>query len=290
MRTLLAIPVYNEQKYVTKVLTEVRRYAEDILVIDDGSMDETPLLLARQPVEVIRHARNRGYGQSMIDAFRWAQCQCYCYDWLITMDCDEQHQPASLPDFYAAIARSDAARARGEASAADVISGSRYLDPVMAQDAPPPDRRKINATVTEMINDRLGLGLTDGFCGFKAYRVAALRKLELSERGYAFPLQFWVQAAAKGLRIEEVPIRLIYNDPNRSFGGPLNVADQRLAHYREVFERELAKFPDRFPPAAAASCTKCVSRAEKPAGPADWRPAVMPPAAMPPAEAEAPGR
>ncbi|MCE9591644.1 MAG: glycosyltransferase family 2 protein [Planctomycetes bacterium] len=244
MRTLIAIPVYNEQKYVTKVLTEVRRYAQDILVIDDGSTDETPLLVAKQPVEVVRHARNRGYGQSMIDAFRWAMCQCYCYDWLITMDCDEQHEPASLPEFYKAI----------EANDADVVSGSRYMGGSDARDVPPPDRRAINATVTTLINDRLRLKLTDSFCGFKAYRVSALRKLALSETGYAFPLQFWVQAVAHDLRIREIPIRLIYNDPNRSFGGPLNDAHNRLHHYVEVFERELLKFPDRF---GDVGCVQC---------------------------------
>ena len=108
MRTLVAIPVYNEQKYVESVLKEVGRYAQDILVIDDGSTDETPLLLARQPVEVIRHAVNRGYGRCIRDAFRWATC--YGYDWLITMDCDLQHEPASLPEFEAAIRANDADR------------------------------------------------------------------------------------------------------------------------------------------------------------------------------------
>ncbi len=247
MRTLIAIPVFNEEKYVPRVLTEVRKYARDILVIDDGSTDQTPLLLARQPVDVIRHARNRGYGRSLIDAFRWAGCTTCKYDWLITMDCDEQHEPASLPDFFAAI----------EADDADVISGSRYLNGRAAAtgagavngngtDSPPPDRRAINATITEQINQTLGLSLTDSFCGYKAYRVSSLRKLALDEPGYAFPLQFWVQAAAQGLRIREIGIRLIYNDPNRSFGGPLDDAGHRLGHYRSVFDRELAKFPGRF--------------------------------------------
>lgn len=232
MRVLIAIPVFNEQKYVTRVLDEVRRYAENILVIDDGSTDETPLLLARQPVEVIRHAVNRGYGQSMIDAFRWAQCGSYNYDWLITMDCDEQHEPASLPDFYRAIQENDA----------DVVSGSRYLSQSDQLNQPPTDRRTINAKITQMVNERLGLSITDAFCGFKAYRVSAVSRLRLSQQGYAFPLQFWVQAVAQGLRIKEIPIRLIYNDPNRSFGGPLDNSDRRLAHYTQVFEEEIKRF------------------------------------------------
>ncbi|MCC7409880.1 MAG: glycosyltransferase family 2 protein [Phycisphaeraceae bacterium] len=234
-KTLVAIPVYNEQKYVTRVLDEVRKYARDILVVDDGSTDDTPVLLAQQPVEVVRHATNRGYGQSMIDAFRWARC--YEYDWLITMDCDEQHEPASLPDFYEAIA----------AGGADVVSGSRYLSNGLPSDMPPSDRRAINREVTQWVNCCLSVPITDAFCGFKAYRVEALRKLRFSERGYAFPLQFWVQAAALGLRVVEVPIRLIYNDPNRSFGGKLDDPQHRLAHYRQIFEQEIAKFPTLVP-------------------------------------------
>lgn len=244
-KTLLAIPVYNEEKYVTRVLDEVRRYAREILVIDDGSTDQTPLLLARQPVEVVRHAANRGYGQSMVDAFHWARC--YGYEWLITMDCDEQHEPASLPDFYRAMRDPQV----------DVVSGSRYLRCEATGDLPPSDRRAINATVTQLVNERLGLKLTDAFCGFKAYRVSAIKKLQLGEKGYAFPLQFWVQAAAQDLKIMEIPVRLIYKDPSRSFGGPLDDPQERLTHYRAVFEAEVAKFPERFPEPAAQACCCC---------------------------------
>ena len=245
LKTLVAIPVHNERQHVTRVLDEVRKYATDILVVDDGSTDDTPLLLAHQPVEVIRHARNRGYGQALIDAFRYAQCQCCRYDWLITMDCDEQHEPASLPVFLDLAGR----------GGADVVSGSRYLDGPAGEPGagqPPADRREINRVMTQHINERLGLALTDAFCGFKAHRVEALRRLDLNEPGYAFPLQFWVQAAARDLRIIETPVPLIYNDPNRSFGGSLDNAPLRLRHYLEVFERELARFPDKFPTPAAA--------------------------------------
>lgn len=233
-RVLVGIPVYNEQKYVTQVIGEVRRYAEDVLVIDDGSTDETPMLLARQAVEVIRHAENRGYGRSMQDMLRWARFDGFA--WLITMDCDEQHEPASIPRFMEAIRRGES----------DVISGSRYLVRAPVDDAPPGDRRRINHAITDELRARLGLRITDAFCGFKAYRVSALKSLSLSEPGYAFPLQFWVQAAAHDLRVAEIPIRLIYNDPNRSFGGPLDNPTNRLHHYCRVFDQEVAKFPRKF--------------------------------------------
>ena len=234
-RILVGIPVYNEEQYVTRVLEEVRQYADDVLVIDDGSTDQTPMLLAQQPVEVIRHATNRGYGRSMQDMIRWAAFDGF--DWLITMDCDEQHEPARIPDFVEAIKRDDA----------DIISGSRYLDEAMMDDAPPPDRRAINQVITSEINDRLDFSLTDGFCGFKAYRVEPCASFELDIDGYDFPMQFWVQAAAHEARIHEIPVRLIYNDPTRSFGGPLDVAESRLRHYRETLYRAIQRESERLP-------------------------------------------
>ncbi len=228
-RTLVAIPIYNEQKHVGDVLGKVRRFAPNVLAIDDGSTDHTPTLLAMHPVEVIRHAVNRGYGRSMLDAFRWAAVDRH--EWVITMDCDEQHEPESIPDFLHAIEQEDA----------DVISGSRYLAPLNGNSEPPSDRRAINREITEEINRRLGLNLTDGFCGFKAYRVSAVRRLNLDVDGYDFPMQFWVQAVAQRLRIRELPIRLIYNDPNRTFGGPLDNPTARLAQYRQTLHRELLR-------------------------------------------------
>ena len=226
-RILLAIPVFNEAGYIESVLSKATQFARDILVIDDGSRDETPLLLAGHRVEVIRHAENRGYGRSIRDMIRWAHFDDY--DWLITMDCDEQHEPAAIPDFIEAIGQNDA----------DVISGSRYISEASMVDTPPEERRMINAMITQELNQTLGLELTDAFCGFKAYRVAACRDLKLDVDGYEFPMQFWVQAVANGLTIRELPVKLIYNDPTRSFGGPLDEAQNRLASYRDTINREL---------------------------------------------------
>ncbi|MCA9312309.1 MAG: hypothetical protein KDA21_13930, partial [Phycisphaerales bacterium] len=85
----------------------------------------------------------------------------------------------------------------------------------------------------------------------------ALRRLRLDVDGYAFPLQFWVQSAAHGLRIAEIPVRLIYNDPNRTFGGPLNHDETRLAHYREVFYAEIDRCRGLLGPAAVAGLAEC---------------------------------
>ena len=232
------IPALDCEATIDAVVRGARGHLEKVLVIDDGSSDRTVALLPKFPVDVIRHATNRGYGRSLRDAFAWAAL--HRFDWIITMDCDEQHEPASIPRFI------EAARQ----NSADVVSGSRYLSVSASADSPPPDRRSINMQITREINERLGLHLTDSFCGFKAYRVDALRRLRLTEDGYAFPMQFWVQAVAQGLRISEIPVKLIYNDPNRSFGGPLDDPEIRMRHYRRVLHCELERWAAKLPPQA----------------------------------------
>ncbi len=233
MRTLIAIPVFNEERHLDRVLQRVQEHvpAEHVLVVNDGSTDGTASLLRRREAQVIAHPENRGYGQSLIDAFAYAQRRRY--DWIITMDCDEQHEPRQIPMFLEAAAEGDA----------DVISGSRYLSPHAGDDAPPEDRRRINMTVNGLLEQLIGLRLTDSFCGFKAHRVGAMQALALDEPGYAFPLQFWVRAVRAGLRVREVPVTRIYRDRSREFGGTLDDPAARLQHYLEVLLRELRREP-----------------------------------------------
>ena len=82
--------------------------------------------------------------------------------------------------------------------------------------------------------------MTDAFCGFKAYRTAALQQLAITDTGYAMPLQLWVQAAHAKLKIKEMAVPLIYLDLERSFGGALDQHDARLRHYHQVIETAIA--------------------------------------------------
>ena len=245
MRLLIAIPVFNERKYVEGVLQRVRQFHDQILVVDDGSTDGTAELLEqRDDIHLIRHQTNRGYGTSIIDAFDYAAD--HGYDWVITMDCDEQHEPERIPDFVREI----------RTNRWDIISGSRYMLPDASNDLPPGDRRMINATITSLVNRLFNWNLTDAFCGFKAHRVSAMKRLHLDQPGYAFPLQLWPRAARHNLRITEIPVRLIYNDPTRHFGGRLDNPASRLQHYLDVLNVELRQDPEhgQSEPAEVACC------------------------------------
>jgi glycosyltransferase involved in cell wall biosynthesis len=222
MKLLVAIPVYNEERHLQGVLEQVRRYARQILVVNDGSTDGTADLLAQHAdLHVVTHEKNRGYGAALVSAFNYAlSTDC---DVLVTMDCDGQHEPARIPVLLEAI------------HDADIVSGSRYLREFRQNTLPTPaDRRYINETITSELNDLFDLNLTDAFCGFKAYRREALAKLRITETGWGMPLQVWVQAAQLGLRVKEVGVPRLYLDPNRAFGGVLNDANERLAYYRRI--------------------------------------------------------
>jgi dolichol-phosphate mannosyltransferase len=226
-RDLTALPVFNEVKHVSCVLNEVARYAPHVLVVDDGSTDGTDRELEkRDDVIVLAHPANRGYGAALKTAFDFAVENRY--DFLVTIDCDGQHEPQRIPEILA--------RCRD----VDIASGSRYLFSEGQSGVVPIERRRINHVITQELNGRLGLDLTDAFCGFKAYRVEALARLAISEPGYGMPLELWVQAVYHGLRIIEVPVPLVYLEEERSFGGALDDGQTRLNYYHRVLDRAIA--------------------------------------------------
>lgn len=240
MRFLTAVPVYNEERHLETVLREIRRYSPHLLVVNDGSTDRTGETLAglaaNSPgsLRILTHPQNRGYGAALISAFAYVLDQDF--DVLVTMDCDGQHEPSRISVLLEAI------------HDADIVSGSRYLRDFRQDTAAPADRLEINRVITGELNDRYGLGLTDAFCGFKAYRRDALAKLCITETGWGMPLQLWVQAHHLGLRIKEVGVPRVYLDPKRAFGGVLNDADERLAYYRRIIADSERSFE------VAASC------------------------------------
>ena len=235
MRSLIIIPVYNEERTLPRVLAEVRRAAprSDIVVVDDGSTDQSAALAQHHAgVQIVRHDANRGYGQSLITGF--GQAVAGAYNVAVTIDCDEQHEPQRIPDFLRASA------------GADIVSGSRYLDAAMPGDPPPPDRARLNREFVDTLRAITGYPITDAWCGFKAYHVEAVQKFVLTEPSYGMPLQVWVQAAYHRLRVTELAVARIYKNPHRQFWGGLDDPQTRRAYYLRVLEGEVARWlPDR---------------------------------------------
>ncbi|MFG0333210.1 MAG: glycosyltransferase family 2 protein [Maioricimonas sp. JB049] len=230
-RYLTALPVFNEEQHVVEVLGTVRQFCGDILVVDDGSTDRTPRLVQEaEGIAVVRHEQNAGYGAALRTAFEYAID--HDYDALVTIDCDGQHEPRLIPELIDALYPESGAHI-------DIVSGSRYLKTFDSDSTPPADRKAINFEITQQLNSCFGLQLTDSFCGFKAYHIDALRKFEITELGYAMPLQLWIQAVRHGMQIVEFPIPLVYLEEERSFGGSLDDARRRMAYYQQVIKREM---------------------------------------------------
>ena len=227
-KTVVLIPVYNEEEHLEGLLARLRQlYDGDVLFVDDGSVDRSPQVLKGlegASTRIIVQPRNRGYGATLLRGFREVIDLGYAF--VITMDSDGQHRPDWIPKFFE------------EVEKCDVVSGSRYRNEIDGNGEAPPDRRAINTKITKIINEITGFSMTDAFCGFKAYRVSALAQLELTETGYAMPLQFWIQAKHFGLKLAELPVSRIYDDPNRRFGGDLDDPDVRLQYYLEQIKRE----------------------------------------------------
>src|SRR5262245_774144 len=101
-RFLTALPVYNEAAHVAPVIREVQRYSPDVLVVDDGSSDATPEILAGiNGIQVVRHPQNAGYGAGLRTAFEYTLA--HGFDALVTIDCDGQHEPHRIPELVAAL-------------------------------------------------------------------------------------------------------------------------------------------------------------------------------------------
>jgi dolichol-phosphate mannosyltransferase len=229
MNTLIALPAFNEKKDIGFIISQIKKYDLDILVIDDGSTDGTQEQLSKiDNINTIVHEDNLGYGYTINDAFEYGISNNY--DNIITMDCDGQHTPDEVQVFLTQI------------SDYDIVSGSRYLIEDNKHDPKiPPDRYAINMEMTQMLNKMTGLNLTDSFCGFKAYKIDALKRMKLTEKGYGMPLQLWMQAWKLGLRIKEIPVKLIYNDTSRRFNGELDKPAIRLSYYKEIIRNEMNK-------------------------------------------------
>lgn len=223
------MPVYNEESTACDVLDAVRQYfGGTVIVVDDGSTDHTPeCLAARRDIVLLTLPANEGYGAALRHGFCLARELGVSR--LVTMDCDGQHEPAHIPQFLEALHRGG-----------DIISGSRYLPGSGEQGlVAPGQRRQVNAQVSAEINRVTGWQLTDAFCGFKAYRLEALAQIQLSEPGYALPLEVWAKAWKQGLNVTEIPVERIYCDNDRSFGEHLDDPDARLRYYMDVWNRAL---------------------------------------------------
>ncbi|MCO6453142.1 MAG: glycosyltransferase family 2 protein [Caldilineales bacterium] len=195
MTSILAlIPAYNEAGRVAPVIAGAAQHLP-VLVVDDGSKDDTVAVAERSGATVLRQVPNQGKGAALGAGFRWALEQGY--DALVALDADGQHDPAEIPQFLDEYSL----------NAADLIIGARDFSQI------PPVRRIANTLGRWSFSWALGEPILDNQSG---YRLLSRRMMEATltsaEQGFEFEVEMIVLCVEQGYRLSWVPIRTIYAD------------------------------------------------------------------------------
>jgi dolichol-phosphate mannosyltransferase len=203
---LVVIPTFNEVSNIELMIDAVLAALPlaDVLVVDDASPDGTAEVVDRvaarhgaDRVDVLRRPGKAGLGTAYIEGFSWGIERGY--EVLIQMDADFQHDPASLADLIAALARG-----------ADVAVGSRYVAGGSVPSAWPWRRKALSVAANLYARTALRLPVRDVTAGFRAHRRALLERMDIATigaDGYGFQIGLTHRAALAGARITEVPIR-----------------------------------------------------------------------------------
>jgi len=193
VKVLAGIAAYNEARYVGSVVLQARQYVDEVIVVDDGSTDNTARVAELAGATVIRHAQNKGKGAAIQSIL--AEAKKRSPDVLVLLDADAQHDPNEIPTLIRPISEGF-----------DLVIGSRE-----AQKDKTPRYRRIGQKVI-FSSSRLAskTNVADSESGFRALSPKAINELDLKENGFAIESEMITRAADKNLKITEVPISNIY--------------------------------------------------------------------------------
>ena len=196
MKIVIGIPAYNEEKNIAKIITQLRKYSDEIIVCDDGSSDMTSEISRELGVILVKHEKNLGYGASIKTIFQKAKE--IDSDILVTFDADGQHRIEDISVVTEPIIKTKA----------DLVIGSRFLN---LESEEMPNYRKVGIKIiTKVTNLSIKEKLTDSQSGFRAYSKKALQDISLTDEGMGISTEVLIKASNIGLMIAEVPIKVNY--------------------------------------------------------------------------------
>lgn len=222
-KLIAAIPCFNEELFIGSVVLKTKDYADQVIVIDDGSSDKTALVAEKAGAIVIKHGSNKGKGAAVSTAFEHAK-KTGCES-LVLLDGDGQHDPAYIPSLVKPVLDDEA----------DMVVGSRYLD---IKSSIPGYRTWGHRLLTLLTNLGSRVKLTDSQSGLRAFSPRAIEAFSFAEKGLSVESEMQFLANEAGLRVKEVGVSIGYHGkPKRS----------PLAHGMGVFNSIFGLISRRIP-------------------------------------------
>jgi glycosyltransferase involved in cell wall biosynthesis len=203
-RVIAGVPAFNEERTIAKVVVRALRHVDKVIVVDDGSRDDTAAIAEKLGAMVVRHERNLGKGAALRACVEWAKKAGASA--LVTLDADGQHDPDAIPDVVAPVLRGEA----------DIVVGARTLGDEM------PSYRRFGGRVLDRLTGvRIGDSVVDTQSGFRAYSKQALECITPSEFGMGAEAVMLMKAKLKSLRMVQVPIKMRYKGLDTSTLNPV---------------------------------------------------------------------
>ena len=192
-RITVALPAYNEEKYIGSTILQARKYVDEVLVVDDGSTDDTIGVAILAGASIVRHEHNMGYGATIQTILNTAKSRSV--DCLVIMDADYQHHAEDILAIAAPVLSGES----------DIVVGRRRLESI-------PRYRKIGQAILSLFTRLVSNSqVQDTQSGFRAYSLRAVSMLSLHQNGMAVSSEITAEAAKLGLRVTEVPVQVRYD-------------------------------------------------------------------------------
>ncbi len=199
------IPTYNNCKTLKQVIDGVLEYTENVIVVNDGSTDNTDKILKNYgEIQIVNLKKNLGKGAALKQGFTEAIKQGFTY--AITIDSDGQHFPNDIPVFVEEVLKN------GEA----LLIGSRNME----QEGVPKKSSFGNRFSNFWFWVETGIKLKDTQSGYRLYPLSKINKLSLSTTKFEFEIEVIVKAAWSGVRVKNVPVKVLYDE------------NERVSHFR----------------------------------------------------------
>lgn len=220
LKIAVGIPALNAEDTIDYVIRCSKKHADVVVVVNDGSSDDTALISAKAGALVESHTENRGYGTALRSLFEKARA--IDADALVILDSDGQHDPSEIPRVLKPIISGEA----------DVVIGSRFM-PEHCNSVPL--YRKVGIKMLNLASRLIGVNVRDSQSGFRAYSKTAIKIVDPQDTGMSASVEILFQVMENGLKIVEVPITCYYGLNSSSQNPFLQGLDVFLAIIRHLF-------------------------------------------------------